>query len=96
MTTPRKGDTFTHQRYLDADRNPAQMRVTHVTKTAVYFTYVDATDNKGAFWLDLAVWVERYGARNPFPSPVDVAAARRQRAVTATTIRRPRGQRWTG
>jgi hypothetical protein len=32
---------------------------------------------------------------NPFPSPADVAAGRRQRAATAT-IRRPRGQRWTG
>jgi len=59
--TPRKGDVFTHDRFLDEQRNKAQMRVTRVTANKVFFTYADEPVNKGAFWLDRDVWIERYG-----------------------------------
>lgn len=59
--SPKKGDVFTHQSYLDKLRRPARMKVTRVTQSAVYFTYADSPGNKGAFYLDRSVWLDRYG-----------------------------------
>jgi hypothetical protein len=67
---PTVGHTFTHLTMLDPSawpqRRKAAMRVTRVTKTAVYYTYADSADTRGAWWLDLDTWIARYA--NSYPA----------------------------
>ena len=60
----KKGDTFTHASFVRdmVSRRPAIMKITKVTKTAVYYTYADADNNKGLWFLDRDVFEERYGS----------------------------------
>jgi hypothetical protein len=67
---PVSGIMFTHDRFLDENRNKAQMRITQVTKLKVFFTYADEPTNKGSFWLDRDVWTERYGKDPVLARPI--------------------------
>jgi hypothetical protein len=60
--TVKRGDLFTHRSSLDANRQPAQMKITRVTATTVYYTYADSQTSKGAWLLDRGIWEDRYGA----------------------------------
>lgn len=58
---PKRGQEFTHRRYLDERRRPARMRVTAVARGRVYFTYADSPTNKGDWHVGLDAWIDAYG-----------------------------------
>lgn len=62
MSKPKKGLKFTHKSFCDPlTRRRKMMRITAVCEDRVYYTYATDESDKGAFYLDRDVWMERYG-----------------------------------
>lgn len=66
MNNPRKGNKFVHKSFRDPG-NPhnrdarAEMRITSVRQGKVYYTYATEPSNKGAWYMPVDKWREKYG-----------------------------------
>lgn len=74
MNRPRKGDRFTHEKFIQPGWKPsrtqtwkdapkAEMEVTSVRTGTVYYGYVESAKatGRGAFQMDQATFLNRYG-----------------------------------